>query len=435
VESGEFQDAIGAADDDIVNPIFFGDYVLYGSSYDGVSNIYAVETASGRRYRVTSSKYGAQYPAVSPDGKTLLYSDYSTSGFNLAELPLDPSSWTRIAAVPRTNFAYHGPVRDAIAGSKPVDYPTLRYSPSAHLFTVHSWGPTSGPPDLGVGLISNDKMGLLDSNASLIFNTNERTVGFQTGASYNRFFPVLDFSFVDRERSIQFVDHKDTFSERTVYGGFHIPLNLSRGYYTTGLSWSAGLESITERGSGFLPINTTLRLRRVRQSSARDLAPVWAQALRFTYREAPWHGFYTANFLSADGRFALPGLARHQSLVLEGGYERQSGNYFFSSQLQFVRGYRAIIGRDYTRLSSNYRLPLFYPDWSIAQLLYIKRVSGNLYYDYGKVSNLQYRSTGIELLFDLNLLHFPDTVRAGVRYAYLLDYRSSRVQPFVAFSW
>jgi hypothetical protein len=51
------------------------------------------------------------------------------------------------------------------------------------------------------------------------------------------------------------------------------------------------------------------------------------------------------------------------------------------------------------------------------------------------VADLQHRSAGAELLFDLGLLHFPSILRGGVRYAYLLDYRSSRVQPFVQFGW
>jgi hypothetical protein len=184
-----------------------------------------------------------------------------------------------------------------------------------------------------------------------------------------------------------------------------------------------------------MPLSYNSRFLRFRQSSARDLAPTWGQLLRFTYRQAPWHDVYTANFLSSDGRFALPGLVRHHSLVLEGGYERQNGNYYFSSNIQFPRGYRAFTGSDLTKLSANYKFPFLYPDLSISQLVYIKRVSGNLFYDYGKVAQTQYRSTGAELLFDIGLLHFPGTLQGGIRYAWLLDYRSSRVQPFIQFGW
>jgi hypothetical protein len=35
----------------------------------------------------------------------------------------------------------------------------------------------------------------------------------------------------------------------------------------------------------------------------------------------------------------------------------------------------------------------------------------------------------------MNLLHFPEALRVGVRYAYRLDYGNRRVQPFLAYSW
>jgi hypothetical protein len=101
----------------------------------------------------------------------------------------------------------------------------------------------------------------------------------------------------------------------------------------------------------------------------------------------------------------------------------------------FPRGYAAIVGPEFTKVSSNYEFPLLYPDKALSQLVFVKRVSGNVFYDYGKVAERQLRSTGVELLFDLGLLHFPFDFRWGMRYAYRLDYRSSRVQPFVGFGW
>jgi len=337
--------------------------------------------------------------------------------------------------VTRNSLGYFGGYRDYAGEAHATSYAVERYRPWLHLFTIHSWGPTSGPPDLGFGLISNDKMGLAAFNASLLYNTDERAFGVQTGGTYSRFYTALDVSFTDRHRRLDFVDHEDNWNESTADAGFHVPLNLSRGYYFTGMSFGAGVESVRLMGHGLVPLAYGIGIRRARQMSARDLAPAWAQLLRLTYRQSPWHGFYTANYLSADGRFALPGLAPHHSLQLEGGYERQNGNYFFSSQVLFPRGYRAVTGRDLTKFSASYALPLFYPDWALGQLAYIKRVSGNVFYDYGKVANQLYRSTGLELLFDLGVLHFPDSLRAGVRYAWLLDFRSSRVQPFIAYYW
>jgi hypothetical protein len=178
-----------------------------------------------------------------------------------------------------------------------------------------------------------------------------------------------------------------------------------------------------------------LRFSRARQRAPRDLAPVWAQTFRLTYRQTPWTGQYTGNFLSADGRFATPGLLRHHALVLEGGREEQHGSYYFSSQIRFPRGYSPFTAADLTKYSATYEMPLLYPDLALSQLAYIKRVAGNVFYDYGKVGNMLYRSTGVEAVFDLNFLHFPYNFRFGVRYAYRIDLGNKRIQPFVAFNW
>jgi len=435
LESGTFTDVIPHSNEELANPAFFRNYVLYKSSGNGVVNIYAVEISSGRRYRVTSSKFGADFPSISSDGTKLLYSDFSTTGYNLAELPLDPVAWTPVTPAASSSLGYLGTSHDYSAEIPATSYPIAPYHPSSHLFDVHSWGPTWFPPEVGYGVISNDKMGLVSSNASFIYNTNERAPGFTTGVSYSGFYPVLDFGFSDRERRLQFVNQIDNFSERTASAGFHIPLNLSRGYTDTFLSVGTNVQSIDRQGGGLVPLSWNFGLYHARQFSARDLAPPWGQMLNLTYNHTLEQDHYRGNFLSADGHFALPGLLRHHKIILESGYEHQVGNYFYSSQILFPRGYTAVVGSNLTKLSANYGLPLFYPDWAMGQILYIKRISANTFYDYGRVAERLYRSTGVETVFDFNVYHFSPTFQAGVRYAERLDYHNSRIQPFLSYGW
>ncbi len=434
VDTGKFVDVVPHRDEEIATPAFFRQFILYKSSSAGVVNIFAVDSGTGQCYRVTTSQFGANFPSISPDGTKLIYSDYTAKGYNAAELPLDPSTWTPVNFIAPSSQTYQQATHDYSAGIGAGQFPVERYRPALHLFDVHSWGLTSGIPEIGVGIISNDKMGLLSSQASFLYNTDEGTPGFETSFHYNRFFPVLDFGIADRERKIQYVGFSDQFSERTATAGFHIPLNLSRGFYNTGLSVGANVENIDLKGGSLTPLNYGIGLARQRQRSARDLAPLWGQIFRFGYSQTLRADRYTANRLYGDGRFALPGLARHHALVLEGGYERDNGNYIFSRQIAFPRGYTAITGPNLTKFSANYSLPLFYPDWSIGQLLYIKRVAANAFYDYGKVGDQLYRSTGLEAIFDVNLFHFPG-IRVGVREAYRLDYRNARLNPFIAFGW
>jgi hypothetical protein len=434
LESGAFRDVIPHRDEEIANPVFYRAYILYKSSRDGVVNIFAAGIDTGQCYQVTAAQFGADYPSISPDGGKLLYSDYTARGYNVAELPLDPKAWTAVEAMQPSALGVQKNRRDYSAQIPDALFPAAPYLPSRHLFDVHSWGFTGGSPNLGFGLMSDDKMHLADFNAALLYNTDEGTVGYRTGFSYNRFFPVLDFSLADQGRRLQYVDHTDDFTERTVAAGFHIPLNFSRGYYRTNLSVGVQAEHVGLEGGGLVPLTYGLRFSHIRQASPRDLAPAWSQILRFSYSHTVEADNYTANHLAADGRFALPGLAPHHALVLEGGYERNDGNYYFSRQVRFPRGYTYYTGPNLTKLASTYSVPLLYPDWSVGQFLYIKRIAANAFYDYGKVGQTLYRSTGAELVFDVNVFHFPG-VRVGVREAYRIDYRNTRLNPFLEFGW
>src|SRR5262249_42183856 len=157
------------------------------------------------------------------------------------ELPLLPESWKQVDWVPgSTSLGYQKNTRDFSAAIPAVPYAVRDYKPAAHLFDVHSWGFTSPPPDLGMGLQSNDKIGLLSVYAAFLYNTSERAAGFETGFSYHRLFPVLYLNFSDRNRNLEYADHTDHFTERTAAAGVSVPLNFSRGLYSTRLNLRAG---------------------------------------------------------------------------------------------------------------------------------------------------------------------------------------------------
>jgi hypothetical protein len=73
----------------------------------------------------------------------------------------------------------------------------------------------------------------------------------------------------------------------------------------------------------------------------------------------------------------------------------------------------------------NYHMPLVYPDWGFANLVYLMRLRSNFFFDYTQVRSRQgrtagLRSTGAELYFDTKWWNqLP--VSFGVRYSYLLD--------------
>jgi hypothetical protein len=71
-----------------------GRYLYFHSDRTGISNVYAWEIATEKLYQVTNVLNGAYEPEPSPDGKTLAYVGYTSEGFDLFAMPLDPATWT-----------------------------------------------------------------------------------------------------------------------------------------------------------------------------------------------------------------------------------------------------------------------------------------------------------------------------------------------------
>ena len=78
------------------------------------------------------------------------------------------------------------------------------------------------------------------------------------------------------------------------------------------------------------------------------------------------------------------------------------------------------------RTSANYHMPLVYPDWGLAGIVYFLRVRSNFFIDYSRLysnsksSSSSLSSTGVELFFDTKWWNqLP--VSFGIRYSYLLD--------------
>lgn len=68
-----------------------GRWLLFHSDRTGITNVYAYELATGHLYQVTNVVNGAFQPALSPDGKNLLYLGYTHAGFDVFAMPFDPA--------------------------------------------------------------------------------------------------------------------------------------------------------------------------------------------------------------------------------------------------------------------------------------------------------------------------------------------------------
>jgi Tol biopolymer transport system component len=70
-----------------------GTYLFFSSDRTGIFNIYAYEPAAKRVLQVTNVVGGAFAPSAAPDGRTLAFSSYSSRGYDIHTIALDPAAW------------------------------------------------------------------------------------------------------------------------------------------------------------------------------------------------------------------------------------------------------------------------------------------------------------------------------------------------------
>ena len=103
------------------------------------------------------------------------------------------------------------------------------------------------------------------------------------------------------------------------------------------------------------------------------------------------------------------------------------------NRIHWPRSYQNIYSRNLNFLSVDYAMPLFYPDFNISSLFYLKRIRANLFYDFARGKGNAYfnqtatglafsydhdyyenfKSFGFELLADFHLLRSPFMISAG----------------------
>ena len=75
----------------ISSPVFFGSYVVYNASYEGVDALFAIQPDTQKEYRVAAGKYGI-YNASVYLGQ-MAFQDYTTQGYSIARIKINAADW------------------------------------------------------------------------------------------------------------------------------------------------------------------------------------------------------------------------------------------------------------------------------------------------------------------------------------------------------
>ena len=435
----------------------------FESGVDGTNNIYCLDIDTKKPYRVTTARFGAFTPTLSPDNKTLFFSDYQTSGYRIASVSLDKLS--------KEAADFENPYRFALAETigqqeafsldtaqlKEIDFNPKRYNKLLNLFKIHSWAPfyynasdiINGGMDDFSTIVKPGAMTLSQNS----LNTAITQLGWyykdshhhgQFAFTYMGWYPVIDLNVDyggkafdlawtknEEERDVTgYVDPNRTRLEAEAH--IYIPFNLTRNQYIKGIQPSITYYYTNDRfqkfGTGkfedFQYIQPEVRIYNYRRMSYRDILPRWGYQLRMQYLSSLFNSDNFGQLYAARATAYLPGVFSNNSLMLRAGYQYQDlGIIYLPKQLiNAPRGYNYNYRtRQLVEFKADYAFSFMHPDWSIGPLAYIKRLRSNLFYDisFNQANENSGWSTqssvGMDFLFDWNGFQSDFPIATGVR--------------------
>ncbi len=463
--------------ENVGRPVFYKNYIIYNSPYSGIGNIYAINIDSGKRYQITSRKYGAYNPKIR--GDKMLFIDYSDEGYDIAEMILKESNWKPIEDVKYRGTNTADIIQKQEQGKNVLnpkiipkkEYKIKKYNRLKDAVNIHSWGIYTTPPDeltpdgifnykpeVAFEIYSANIMNTVFGSVGGRYNINEQTFSSEISTIFKRYYPEFSFSGRWAERSLNYGDlGNDRWEEYTATSKVSVPFNFSSGIYYRGAKLQSSYSFIqrkdkdyrylSESGDGnFSTLSYSGYLYSFRHTATQDINPEFGYFLYAGYQHTPFNTNIYGNQFSLLSSFYLPGFLRHHSINLKTGYEQQRKDfdnynyYWFNTSQSFARGYDFRAFRKYFSFSANYEFPVWYPDFNIGPFAYFKRIRGNIFYDYSHLNVLgyddtaNYQSTGLELYLQMYLFRLSEPVEIGGRFSYLLDGTNTLVPEFIALS-
>jgi hypothetical protein len=458
IASGEWTVVIPPTMFDISEPRVAGPYIFFRSSYTAVENIFALDTRSNEMFQVTFSQFGAFHPAISRDSTRLIFSDYTSAGYNVVSIPLDPKSWKAFSPAPGPRGIWKGMEASArLPLSKATQAPrTARAEPyrkAAHLFNFHSWLPfytdltsldgmtTEWPVNPGAMLFSQNLLSTVISSIGYEYSGGHHIL--KPSISWKGWYPVIEASAriggpvhaLPLHEGWIIPSRKIPYAEYTLKT--YLPLLYNRGPWVTSIVPRAEYQrtgtwyndnGVLRKGLNYIHLrfvaNHVLRL------EIRDLYPRFGGYVSAIYTNTPGDKGLLGSMYTARGILYLPGILRHHHLVLQGGYQKQMPGFYLLglNRIEFPRGYSSAVSTEFSCFTADYAFTIAYPDLSAGILFYLKRIRADLFYDgaYGTDVRLSggerytgvYRSTGLELRADFHLFRLILPMTVGIRVGY-----------------
>jgi len=470
LQTKEFKSLTSKTFANLKNPVFANHQLIFSSDFSGTDNMYSVDTESLQITMIYKANFGVDYPSESNSNNQIVFSNYSSYGYQLSLLGLSEKAnlkeMTDIS-LQANKLADHLAAQEKglpnFANNDSIKYTSKKYSKVGHLFNIHSWAP--GYIDVnnydirpGVSIFSQNKLGTAVTQIGYDYNVADHTGKYKLAFNYSGLFPEFDTELSYGNGTSQYYKmiNNDTIVQRFTWNevnadlDIRLPLNLSKGKYS-----SVFYPEIKYTFNQFLPnlsplhdtiysgiyhaMTYRLYYYHLLHQSVQSLMPKWGQQFDLIYRHTPFAGNNLGNIAGIQSVLYFPGLAKNDGIKIYQGYQerRFTQIYNFSDFIRYPRGFQSFQNNKMYSASVDYKFPILYPDLSVGKLAFIKRLKSSLFYDYALLSvpaidskriiYLNYReidmkSFGLELTSDLHVMRFFAPIEMGLRTIYRPDF-------------
>jgi hypothetical protein len=440
------------------------DSLFFVNSVTGTENIH-LRLPEGKVIMITRSRFGATDLLL--DRNLLLFSDYSSSGNNISAMPLG----TRPADLPSPDDTAGYLIRKfktpVVSGTfnQDASYKPEPYRKMMHLFGFHSWMPfyvdidqfTSSPAPVKPGFTLLGQNHLSTITSTFGYEYSEKLHKFHSKVICKGWYPVLETRFDHGLQNQVFKpryivnDPMEIKPGINVSNSLHVPLFYQSGRFIRYLqpSFSVLYQNnyifVEEKGSYDISqyqISGRIYFSNYYRRSVRDIYPRWAQVIDLNCSFYPFDRDIYDRYITFRTAFYFPGLWPNNSVKLR--YEKDKQEVVLiplGNRVNLPRGYEDIVSLDIDIVSLDYAAPLFYPDFNISSLLYIKRIRTGIFYDHaiGRGNYFEtgkgvykflgqeesFSSFGLDLLADFHVFRLPFMISGGVTAGWRIETGSS----------
>jgi hypothetical protein len=432
----------------------YHEWLFFTASFGENDNIFAYNLKTNKIWQVTAAKYGAFDPEISPSGSCLIYSNYTSNGYDLALVIIDSTLWKPVwpGRFPENNTTKRLAAQEGfILNDSDIPKDTFSIKPYKKAFQAlnfHSWAPfyydfsslnfTNPSVSPGFTLLSQDK--LSTTTGQFGYERLNRHDYLHAGISYAGLFPVFDLyadyggspSLLGSESGVSVPEVKDKALEIT--SRVRLPLNFSRNQFVT---YVQPYISFDYRNNYWLDrrLHTYLKGEAYTdygfsaysyvKMTVQDVMPRLGAMLYFNFKNAPLHNELMRNMTVTNATIYLPGILPHHSMRVIYIRERQNpGLYPLPFSSSFPRGYQRFVCKSDDLWKTDYAFPIICPDARIGPLIYLKRLRSNLFYDEGSIESFKEQTStissyGMELIADVHLLRITYPFAIGTRLTHL----------------